>query len=154
MGHYRAQPYLMKLSGYFRLLIVAIAFAGAQSGSPADADSFDPEVNPAEPGQILRDRAKKQILANQENNRVWVAIPHAVGEEVERAPTALLPAESPPPSPSFFEGKKDHARLGLTLALVIGLVIRVIIRHRSEAEVRALSGGYLSDGREVARFTM
>jgi CheY-like chemotaxis protein len=60
----------------------------------------------------------------------------------------------PPPPPTWFEKEQDHILLFLTLGLMAVLTQSVMTRHRREAEIRALSGGYLSDGTEVANFKM
>lgn len=59
-----------------------------------------------------------------------------------------------PPHRSIFEGRHDY--LWLFLAGTLGAIVVVIMldRHKREAEIRALRGGYLSDGTEVASFVM
>jgi CheY-like chemotaxis protein len=78
----------------------------------------------------------------------------AVGTDVERAPSAVPPPPPPPPEVSIFDGKEDYVRLGWIGVLLMVLTARTLVRHRREAEIRALHGGYLSDGTEVARFQM
>jgi len=71
--------------------------------------------------------------------------------------TELIVAENGPPppvKPSIFEGKGEYVGLGLAGLLVAILTARTLIRHRREAEIRALAGDYLADGTEAARFEM
>lgn len=144
----------MSLSRYFRALIAAGVLFCTQAAQTANPYSFESEANPGEPGQIARDRARRTTLVNQEKHRLRVAIPHAVGEEVQRTSTAALPAPARPPQPSFLETNRDVLHIVFALFLVGALVARVLVRYREESEIRALSGGYLSDGTEVARFKM
>lgn len=62
----------------------------------------------------------------------------------------------PPPAvpPTWFEVQRDRICLFLSIGLLAMLTHSVIQRHKREAEIRALSGGYLSDGTEVANFKM
>ena len=60
----------------------------------------------------------------------------------------------PQHAPSIFEEKQDCVLLCLAGVVLVWLGGRVLARHRHEAEIRTLSGGYLSDGREVASFKM
>jgi CheY-like chemotaxis protein len=68
---------------------------------------------------------------------------------VPPAPEAIKPARR-----SFLDGKKDYLRLGGAVLLLGLLAIHTLGRHYREAEIRALCGGYLSDGTEVAKFKM
>jgi CheY-like chemotaxis protein len=69
-------------------------------------------------------------------------------------PPEYAPRIEPPPYRSIFEGRQDYVRLFLVCVLGTVLAIRILGRHKLEAEIRALRGGYLSDGTEVASFQM
>ena len=56
--------------------------------------------------------------------------------------------------PSLFDGKRDYIMGGFAAVLFVVVTISTMVRHRREAEIRALTGGYLSDGTEVARMAM
>jgi len=86
-------------------------------------------------------------------------------ERAQAAASVGLPipgADAPMPSEeteapvkrSIFDGKREYVLIGLALALVIILTTSTLARHKREAEIRALSGAYLSDGTEIARFQM
>lgn len=57
-----------------------------------------------------------------------------------------------PTKPSIFEGKRDYVLFGMLFLLAIVVTTITLIRHKREAEIRLLSGRYLADGREAARF--
>ncbi len=73
---------------------------------------------------------------------------------------AVLQTGPPPPPvvererPPLFAGYENHVRLGVIGLLLAALSAYTLARHRREAEIRALCGGYLSDGTEVASFKM
>jgi len=69
-------------------------------------------------------------------------------------PEPLPEATVPPPPPTWLEEQREHIMLFITVGLLIALTHSVLARHRLEAEIRALAGGYLSDGTEVASFKM
>lgn len=56
--------------------------------------------------------------------------------------------------PSFLDGKRDYILLGLAILLVVALTTYTLVRHKREAEIRLLTGTYLSDGTEAAWVTM
>ena len=60
----------------------------------------------------------------------------------------------PPPKPSWFRGKGDYVMLTSMGVLLVLLSISVLVRHRREAKIRALCGGYLSDGTEVTKYKL
>jgi CheY-like chemotaxis protein len=60
----------------------------------------------------------------------------------------------PVPRPSFLAGKGDYVLVSTLFVLVAGLMVGTLVRHRREAEIRALSPAYLSDGIEAAHFEM
>ena len=71
----------------------------------------------------------------------------------------LQTAPPPPPvvereRPPLFAGYENHVRLGVIGVLLAALSAYTLALHRREAEIRALCGGYLSDGTEVASFKM
>ena len=55
---------------------------------------------------------------------------------------------------SIFAGREEDVWLGLVGVLMTVLVSRTLARHRQEAEIRRLCGGYLSDGTEVASYKL
>ena len=63
------------------------------------------------------------------------------------------PVVEPEPKP-IFAGYENHVRLGVITLLLAALSTYTLARHRRDAEIRALCGGYLSDGTEVASFKM
>ncbi|HMJ89292.1 MAG TPA: response regulator, partial [Candidatus Acidoferrum sp.] len=69
-------------------------------------------------------------------------------------PPPLPPVYEPPPPPTWMEQHREGFYLFVGFALLAALTHSVLSRHRREAEIRALSGGYLSDGTEVAKFLM
>lgn len=138
-----------------RLLLLALVAGYIQPGRTADAPTLEAELNPVEPGLILRSRALDHTLAMQESNKLRVAIPDAVTSDVELAASAEpLEAPLPPARPSIFEGREDYVRIALAVLMAAALAWRGIVRHQREAEMRKLCGGYLSDGTEVARFEL
>jgi len=73
----------------------------------------------------------------------------------------VLHTEPPPPASSaeperkaIFADYEDHVRLGVVGILMAILLSYTVARDRCAAEVRALCGGYLSDGTAVASFKM
>ena len=74
------------------------------------------------------------------------------------APETILGHDGLPlrPAPSVFEfeSKADWVLLGFAGVVLAVLIVRVLARHQREAEIRLLSGRYLSDGSEVASFKM
>ena len=85
----------------------------------------------------------------------------AVASEIAQAGAAIQPAlieakdgPAKPVVPSLYQRHPDQFRVGVAVAFVLALVIPAMIRHRRAEEIRELSGGYLSDGTEVAKFKM
>jgi CheY-like chemotaxis protein len=60
----------------------------------------------------------------------------------------------PPPKPSWFRGKGDYVMLACMGVFLSLLSISVIVRHKREAKISELCGGYLSDGTEVAKYKL
>ncbi len=56
--------------------------------------------------------------------------------------------------PTFWEQNGDHTLLGLMILLGLVLTRTTLTRHKEEAEIRRLTGAYLRDGTEAARFKM
>ena len=51
-------------------------------------------------------------------------------------------------------GGSKYLRFGVVAALALGIGISIRVRRKGEEEIRTLSGNYLADGREAARFEM
>lgn len=60
----------------------------------------------------------------------------------------------PPPGPSIFKRKGDEILLGTVGIFTTLLTLLTLVRHKREAEIRALSGRYLSDGTEMAHYEL
>jgi hypothetical protein len=59
-----------------------------------------------------------------------------------------------PVPPSIFERYADHFRIFGAAALLVGLGAIIVFRHRETARIRALCGGFLSDGTEVSKYKL
>ncbi len=136
-------------------LILALMAFGLRSGRTVGPTEFEKELHPPASGTILRERSRDRILAAQQAHRLRASVPRAVGDKVEHAPSALpLPPLVKPVAPTFFKGREDHVRLGAVALLLSILAGRILAHHRRDAEIRRLSGGYLSDARDIAGYTM
>jgi len=106
-----------------------------------------------------REAQKAAVIEQQDANRrdhIQATLPNVVrqGEQVQSQIITAEVRALPPVKPSIFSGKGEYITFGVAAALLSVLTAVVLIRHRREAEIRALSGGYLSDGTEVAKFKM
>jgi len=143
----------MNARACLRLVLVMAGIGFIPAGRSAAPYTLQDETHPKEPGTILRERARKITLDAQKTHRLRVSMPKAVGDNVELAPSArpLAPLR-PPPEPSFFEGKEDYVRLGLVGVLLAVLTAQTLARQKREAEIKALSRGYLSDAIDLASY--
>ncbi len=98
----------------------------------------------------------EQELQRQRADAKFV-VPWLIKEGEAMEPEIIAAQNAPPPlppPPSFFEGHRDYILFGFLFSLVAVVSTFVLARHKREAEIRALTGTYLSDGREIAHFKM
>ena len=97
---------------------------------------------------------------NQEKKEEQLQALNTVSQLIHEGPSlqqALLVEQSQRAAnlpPSIWQGKGDHIAMGVTFVLVGVLIFCTLARHKREAEIRTLTGTYLSDGIEAARFRM
>jgi CheY-like chemotaxis protein len=139
------------------ILLAGIWGAAATFGAvwPEDETSDQRYWKQVQEQQAQRNKAEEQ---KQQEQRAAVSakldelhdIAGAVQPLVIRAQDGPAPAYRPP----ALEAKEDYVVLSTVSGLIVLLTIIMLFRHKREAEIRALSGPYLSDGVEVARFEM
>jgi CheY-like chemotaxis protein len=138
------------------LIILATTLFAAPAAKPRDA------LAERLYWEKLRQEKQKEQQAQQqhqstERERVKASIAELAQQGAEIQPQ-IIEAEDgpppPPPRPSILKGKGDYVVIGFVGVLLVGLAAMTLSRHREEAELRALCGGYLSDGTEVAKFQM
>ncbi|HWN96138.1 MAG TPA: response regulator [Methylomirabilota bacterium] len=139
---------------YIGLLILVAALHRSQAAPPTEHYSLNTEAHPVEPGEFARRQARAANAATQELLRFKVAIPHAVRSNAELAPLARPLEALPAAKPSVFEGRGDYVRIVIVLLCMGLLTVRILWRDKHAARIRALCGGYLSDGTEVAKYQM
>lgn len=162
--HPRARFWILWFVG---LAILALMLFG---GERASAQATNRSVAPA-PARGLSEETRywkelhekqnrEKFLEKQQQRRKRAEAQQTISGLVhagESVAPAELAAEIPPPvdrPPSIFQGKGDYITLGFTFLLVAVLMTSTLVRHRREAEIRALTGKYLVDGTEAARFQM
>ena len=110
--------------------------------------------------EFHKKRDREKLVENQRRQRERAEVQQTVSGLVqagELAAPAELAAEIPHPvehSPSIFEGKSEYVLFGFTFLLVAVLFTSTLVRHKRDAEIRALTGKYLVDGAEIARFKL
>ena len=155
-------PLICGLRG-FKALLIAMSFYGAIPRLSADVSLDSPEPLTADQRYWRRMHRLEEQDAKDDAQRIHSAREQVLSElgETRAAGDAfqagvVLQQDGPAPvvKPSWLEGKREYILLSSVSALVVSLVITTCIRHRREAEIRALSGGYLTDGTEVARYKL
>jgi len=100
--------------------------------------------------QLDREKAETERQQSEYREQVISALP-----ELARAAAAIQPEliaaedgmQAPlPPTFSWFDRYPHEIGFGLVTVLIGVFARRVLLRHKREAEIRALTGGYLSDG--------
>ncbi len=111
--------------------------------------------------ELHEKQQREQIKEQQQREKEKEEIRNSVAEIVEAGEAmnpVVLAARAepapPPPPPSIWKGKGNYILLSLQFLFISALTAVVMVRHKREAEIRALNGGYLSDGTEVASFKM
>ena len=107
---------------------------------------FNPALPPNRPGQFA--------AAPPEKPKAALAEPTQVFDVLHTEPSVAEDSQAIAAPISIFDGKEDYIRFGLVFVLYSIFMKSMFARHMREAEIRLLCGGYLSDGTEVARFTM
>ena len=104
-----------------------------------------------------REQGKEEEQRQQKREEIQNSVAELVAAGEAMNPVVLAAQAEPPPPPpppSIFAGKGDFILFGLEFLFISVLSVVVMVRHKREAEIRALSGGYLSDGTELAAFKM
>jgi CheY-like chemotaxis protein len=142
-----------RLSVQSLLLIIGICTAFGATHFPQDETAEQAYWKKVRERREREHRNDEQLLA-QQKEAVVASLPELIREGAA-IQTELVAAENEPPAasvPSIFEGKGEYVQLGLAGLLVAVLTTCTLIRHKREAEIRALAGDYLADGTEAARF--
>ena len=151
-------------------LLIALAVVPAGHGGPAQEfrstgkstfSNFEARSREADYWDQVHKRENEEKLTEKElqkqkraESRNAVADLVQAGQALQSELIAAPAKSAPPPRPSIFEGKGEYLLLGSTFALLLALASFTLRRHKDEAEIQALHGGYLSDGTEVANFKM
>jgi CheY-like chemotaxis protein len=141
--------------GYVTFFLAATAdsWSSHQGTFGSTITSFQPAVESTRSGTHV----PAELLASRVP-KTEPKLPATTAPRLPPAPYVPPPVEpggEPPKEwPSLIEGREEQVVLIFSFGLVVVLVVRVLMRHREEAEIRALSGGYLSDGTEVAKFKL
>jgi CheY-like chemotaxis protein len=110
--------------------------------------------------KVQEQQAQRRNAEEQKQNEQRAAVSAELSELHDAAaaiqPLVLRAQDGPAPvyRPPPLEAKGDYVVLSTVSGLIILLTGIMLLRHKREAEIRALSGPYLSDGVEVARFEM
>jgi CheY-like chemotaxis protein len=136
------------------LLWMASAFGAAQPW-PQDQTAeqrYWKKVHERE-AQANSNEAQSQ---QEQRESIKASLDDLVREGAAIQPELIIATDGPsaPVKPSIFEGKGEYVVLSLAGLLIVFLTVCTLIRHKREAEIRALAGNYLSDGTEAARFEM
>lgn len=95
-----------------------------------------------------REQSKEEEQRQQKREEIRNSVAEIV-EAGEAMNPVVLAARAepapPPPPPSIWKGKGNYILLSLQFLFISALTAVVMVRHKREAEIRALNGGYLSD---------
>jgi CheY-like chemotaxis protein len=103
-----------------------------------------------------QERHKEQQQEQQQRIEALKAARDLVHEGAAIQSELIQAEDGPPPvvKPSIFKGKRDFILVPGLCVLLVVLGRIVLVRHRREAEIRALTGDYLTDGIEAAMMQM
>jgi CheY-like chemotaxis protein len=149
----RGRPQLRTLSQKLLVVLLGIFCSAALGAVLSPADQFaerehwrkERERRAAEQRAYFRAREEaKEIVAELKQEGAVIQPELILAED---GPSVEEP-------PSWLKTRRDQVFLGLAGSLLVLLSAITLVRHQREAEIRKLSGGYLSDGTEVAKFKM
>ncbi len=148
----------IKLSVLLGLALFATTLAfGAERqrpGAQAGEQAYWKKVH----DEKAREKADQEKKEGEHREQVIASLPDLVREAAAIQPE-LLAAEdgfqaAPPPTFSLLQRYSVPVGLGVISLLIVAFARRMLARHKHEGEIRALSGGYLSDGTEVAKYQL
>lgn len=139
------------------VLSAAFAVANVPGESPIPVGLTEEQAywRKVQEQKVIED-LKATALENARRETIADAVPsiEAAGRALQQK--VIISRDGPPAvvKPSMFAGKGQSIVLGVAGFLFLLLIKTVWARCHREAEIRELSGGYLSDGTEVAGFKM